>query len=900
MDLEKWKIIKGLFSTAIELAPHKRGAILEGVSSEIRLEVEQLLAAHEENGGFIEEPAIVHEGLAEPAADDPFIGKTVGNYLITEKIGSGGMGLVFLAERKDFAQKVAVKLIKRGMDSEAILKRFYLERQILSRLNHPNIAHLIDGGMTDEGQPYLVMEFVEGRPLLEFCALHKFSIREKLELFRKICTAVSFAHQNLIVHRDIKPSNVLITNDGTPKLLDFGIAKLLDADAEGTTAQIKIFTPEYASPEQLNGLPITTSTDVYSLGVVLYELLSGVRPFNSSGKSYQEIARMVLTEEPARPSSVVGGYSSFVGQTNEDSTPATNDERSGMLHDPHSTFRSLKGDIDNIILKAIRKDPERRYASVQELSEDLRRNLAGLPVSATADSRSYRFRKFVGRHKLGTAALALVLLLSGIAVSQSIVANRERARAERRLIETRKIANSLMFEVHDSLATLPGATASREILVKRAMEYLDALHQEGEENPELMRELAIAYRKVSDILGHPEFSSLGKRSDSLLYCQKAFDIHSRLLDEDPLNLDSLRELGSITETLSSAYPTTKGDWDEGLKYARISQKTLATLSEIEPTEARWKSRLAKRYNYSAFILESKHDHLAAAEDYRLSLQYTEEAIALAPDDPSVLVPAASVFSMTARRLGDVDYNDYGRTEEALVYLERALAIRTKLFERDPNNVGHKRSLAVVYDDLGVLADRRADHAAANEYFSKALVLFDEIIANDPKDIMVATNKGYNLMKHGHSLSNQGRAKEALGMQKRAVALHERWVQTDPDSVDTITTLSLSKEHLADTMFKLKSIHEARSTYEASLGDILKAYSLSKSPTYEIIIPAARLHLKLGKLKGANTRECTSAQNHFKSAYKLLDDFRQKDRLSPTNTALYEEIKTLADTFTCIG
>jgi len=426
------------------------------------------------------------------------------------------------------------------------------------------------------------------------------------------------------------------------------------------------------------------------------------------------------------------------------------------------------------------------------------------------------------------------------------------------------------------------------------MEYLDALSQESDASPELLRELAIAYRKVSDILGNPEFSSMGKRSDSLLYCQKAYDIHSRLLETDPSNIDSLKELSSLTETLSSAYPTTKGDWDEGLKYARISQQIHLKLSELEPTDAKWKSRLAKRYNYSAFILESKHDHLAAAEDYKKSLQYTEEAIALAPDDPAVLVPAASVFSMTARRFADVDYNDYGRIDEALVFLQKALAIRLKLIERDPNNVGHKRSLAVVYDDLGVLATRMKEYAKADDYFEKGLVLFNEILDKDPNDIMVGANKAYNLMKYGYSLSLQGRKAQALVRQKEAVALHERWMQNDPESVETVTTASQSKEHLADTLLEMGRTEEARTMYQESLNLLEKATTLSKSPTAEIIIPAARHHLKLGKIKQTAPAQCRSAQAHFRAGFDLLDAFKRIDRLSPTNEALYQDLKALAD------
>src|SRR5436190_7572237 len=310
----KWAQLKEIFSAAVELEPQDRDAFLrEACTTDERLlkEVSALLAAHEAAGDFIQQPALVDVGLM--TSDDidrsaASTGQHIGSYQIIRELGRGGMGAVYLAARADelFDKQVALKLIKRGMDSDAIIKRFVIERQILANLDHPNIARLIDGGTTDDGLPYFVLEYVEGMSITRYCDEHKVNTTERLKLFRQVCAAVEFAHQNLIVHRDLKPSNILVTEDGTPKVLDFGIAKRLSADwsgtVEATETVARLLTPEYASPEQLRGEILTTTSDVYSLGVLLYELLSGHRPFSLASRSPDEAARMIVASEPVKPS----------------------------------------------------------------------------------------------------------------------------------------------------------------------------------------------------------------------------------------------------------------------------------------------------------------------------------------------------------------------------------------------------------------------------------------------------------------------------------------------------------------------------------------------------------------------------------------------------------------------
>ena len=421
MDSTRWIKIKELFMTAFDLPDDERAAFLNTCDADLRPEVERLLRAEIDAGEFINEPAVVSLGLAEEQGLDPYIGQQIDSYKIVKEIGHGGMGTVYLASRADasFDKQVALKLIKRGMDTNAVLKRFVMERRILAQLQHRFIANLLDGGSTPDGLPYFVMEHVEGLPITKFCDSQELSIDERLELFRKVCSAMSYAHQNLVIHRDIKPSNIMVTSDGVPKLLDFGIAKLLHPDwsldtNEATATMFRVLTPEYASPEQMRGGSITTTSDVYSLGVVLYELLCGMRPFKLEGRMAEEAAQIVRTEEPVKPSSAVSGRlrAPIVGNTGENPQPKTSDEnKSTTFRNPQSAIRNLKGDLDNIILKALAKEPERRYQSVQELSEDIRRHLAGLPVTATADSLGYRMAKFVKRHRTAVVAAGAVLLI---------------------------------------------------------------------------------------------------------------------------------------------------------------------------------------------------------------------------------------------------------------------------------------------------------------------------------------------------------------------------------------------------------------------------------------------------------------------------------------------------------
>ncbi len=419
MHPERWRLIDELFHAAVELPPNKRRDFLEGACGgdvSLGAEIQKLIDGSDRAGSFIETPPALDETtLALPESEtEPLAGLRLGAYKVIREIGRGGMGTVYLAARADeeFRKQVAVKLVTAGFDHESIIRRFRNERQILAGLDHPNIARLLDGGTTESGAPYFVMEYVQGQTIREYCDTHRLTTLERLKLFRTVCSAVHFAHQNQIVHRDIKPANILVTADGTAKLLDFGVAKLLSPIAQAgevTETISRALTPEYASPEQARGETITTASDVYSLGVLLYELLTGHRPYSVAGRSLIEIIEAICEQEPTKPSMVIGRTVTSPGASGNTGviTPEAVSKARGS--EPHRLRRELEGDLDNIVLKALRKEPQRRYASVEQFSEDIQRYFEHLPVIARQDTLSYRTSKFIARQKAGVSAATLVV-----------------------------------------------------------------------------------------------------------------------------------------------------------------------------------------------------------------------------------------------------------------------------------------------------------------------------------------------------------------------------------------------------------------------------------------------------------------------------------------------------------
>ena len=523
MQSERWQRIEDIFHSALDCAPGQRPAFLDsacGGDTGLRREVESLLALND-SSGFTNASAL-EEGISslERRNQKMTEGRRIGSYRVLREIGRGGMGNVYLAARADdeFQKLVAVKVIRRGLDNDEIIERFRSERQILATLDHPNITRLLDGGTTEDGLPYFVMEYIEGEPIDVYCDRHRLNITERLKLFQGVCAAVRYAHQNLVVHRDIKPGNVLVTKEGVPRLLDFGIAKLLasGANSNQTAATARLLTPEYASPEQVRGEPITIASDVYSLGVLLYVLLTGRRPYRQSMSSPAEIERSICEEEPERPSAAV--------LRQEAEPDAARQVAEGT---PDKLRRRFEGDLDNIVLKALRKEPHRRYTSVEQFSEDINRHLGNLPVMARPDTRRYRITKFIQRNKAGVAAAALIflILIAGLAAVswQAHIARLEQAKAAR--------INAFLQEMI-SYSAVTGSSANRKGRDATVADMLDDAVQRVE--TELKDQPEVRAEMLGTIGG--AYMSLAKYDASLRYLQEAYDLDLKLYGPHSLQI----------------------------------------------------------------------------------------------------------------------------------------------------------------------------------------------------------------------------------------------------------------------------------------------------------------------------------------------------------------------------
>ena len=491
-SLERRRQIDRIFAEALEQPDEELTAFLDrvcGDDSELRFRVDALLA-DDESDTLLQTAGAASESLMRRLASDlsheteSVEGSLIGPYRIDRELGRGGMAVVYLADRADgaFDQQVAIKLIQTGLDSEERIHRFLTERQILAGLKHPYIAHLLDGGLTDQGRPYFAMEYVAGRPIDRFVIDRKLSIPDRLRLFVKVGEAIQAAHQRLVVHRDIKPSNILVNQDGDPKLLDFGIAKLLAPDHDHRTrTSVKLLTPEYASPEQVLGEPITTATDVYQLGVLLYLLITGRNPQDLTGASLMEIHRVVCEKEPSRPSTVV--MSDTIDTAGQ-----------GLILKPRRLRRQIQGDLDTVVLKALRKNPAERYGSVAQMVEDVERYLDGRPISARAPSLSYRLRKLVSRYKLATASVVLVL---GMTVFYTSWLSVERTRAQEAAERAEQMADALVNVLDFDLYTARGGRITVQELLDRSISKIE---QDLEDHPEIQYRLrnlmADAYQKL--------------------------------------------------------------------------------------------------------------------------------------------------------------------------------------------------------------------------------------------------------------------------------------------------------------------------------------------------------------------------------------------------------------------
>ena len=696
MDSERWSQIQSLFEAVLEQDPPKRITFLKAACKddlELYKEVSSLLESDQQINSFIDGQALDSVTISGKMLEETRLeGKEVGPYRLLKKLGQGGMGVVYLAERADgqFEQQVALKLIKRGMDSETIIQRFLAERQILARLDHPNIARLLDGGITEDGLPYFAMEYVEGVPLIPYCNVKKASIEERLALFGEICKTVHYAHRNLIVHRDLKPGNILVNREGQVKLLDFGIARVLSNDEHEaqtifTQAGQRVLTPEYAAPEQVSGGVITIQTDVYALGVILYELLTGIRPLKITSHSPAEVEHIIRHETPTKPSNVV---------SNNDQIADTHTLQ------PERLQKKLKGDLDTICLKSLQKEPARRYSSADEFRLDIERHLSGLPVTAQPDSLSYRLNKFYVRQKSGIiAALLILLVIASIITLYTIRLSRATEIAQQEAGKAEQTATFLasLFESANPLVAQGDTLNARHMLEAGASRVAEELADQPEVQASLLTIIGDAYNglglypKAEQHFQEAfEFtaSTKGKASEeAALLTQRMADIRHSLSDFP--GADSLQRL--TLEIQQALY---------GEEHPEIA----ATLLKMAST-----NRSVGNYDVAIPLYEQ-----AVAMNEKL----------LPKDDPEL--------GWSINNLGWAYYN-VGKYEEAIAAYERAEFLqRTHLGENHPD-------LGFTLNNYGGLLYTRGNYDKGEEKLLESLDIRRGLYGEEHPETMQSLN-----------------------------------------------------------------------------------------------------------------------------------------------------------------
>jgi len=749
---DDWHLVKELFEAARGLSAGERETLLaaRAAGPEVRAEVEALLRTYDEAPDFLDGavPEMAGEALSA-ALEQSQAGRRVGPWRLLRESGRGGMGVVWEAERADheYEQRAAVKFLQWSVMGEWEVSRFKEERQILARLEHPGIARLLDGGTAEDGRPYLAMEYVDGEPLDAWCDRRKLNVRARLHLFLEVCAAVEYAHRHLVVHRDLKPSNMLVTAEGAVKLLDFGIARLLPAAGGGTAAPteagMRLLTPEFASPEQVRGEAVTTASDVYSLGVVLYVLLTGRKPLTLETLGPLEAMRAVCDQEPQLPSTVA----------------------------PPQRARQLGGELDAIVLQALRKPPEDRYPDVSALIADIRAWLEGNPVKAHPPSLWYRARKLVGRHKVSAAAvlLAALSLVAGTAVAawQAHVAGRERVRAENRFEQVRRFSRALLFELHDAIRNLPGATPARHVMLARATELLDGLARDAGKDASLKLELAVGYRRLGNVQGGLFSDNLGYADRALESFRKAARLSQEVLAAEPGNLEAEIVLAGACDDLTGVYLARRELQEADRWYER--HRDVAMRIEVEhPEDRRARTEVASSYSALAFYRSQRDDLNGARDLYR---QAVERFAALVKDgyQPREL---RSQYAFALKRLGAIHIVQR-RLEEAERCYREALAMEDARVAAAPGEVRPKLDRSLTLSDLALTCKLRGDRARAAELYEQVLAVRKEALAADPGNVrnMVLTASAAGYLSDVYSLL--GRHTVAVELGREAVRLRDR-------------------------------------------------------------------------------------------------------------------------------
>jgi serine/threonine protein kinase len=866
MTPERWEQVSEAMEKALHLSPAQRQDYLAEIAHsdpELLQELESLLASHREAGaGFLNTPALQTARDDEVAQPRKFLGQRLGAYQIVELIGVGGMGEVYRAFRADdqYRMQVALKVVPGGHDSSFVFRRFKNERQILASLDHPNIAHLLDGGTTEEGAPYFVMELIEGESIDRYCDHHKLGISDRLKLFLQVCSAVQFAHQRLIIHRDIKPSNILVTAGGMPKLLDFGIAKILDPSAatdgfEPTLTQFRALTPSYASPEQIEGEPITTASDVYSLGVVLYELLTGQHPYQVAGDTAEKIARAACETEPKKPSSVAREAGRPASAENLESAISSSVP---IAREAEKLRKGLRGDLDNIILMALRKEPQRRYSSVELFSQDIRRHLENLPVSARNDTVAYRVSKFARRHKAGIAAAVIVMVALLLGMGMTL---QQKRRADRRFNDVRKLANSLIFEIHDSIQNLPGATPARKLLLDRALQYLDSLSKEAGGDISLQRELAAGYLRIGMVQGSTIDASLGQTDEALSNLRKAVAIREAIAKANPNNTDDQLNLAIAYRNLARVL---RG---AGKLEARapIDQALAVTerLSKHAPASLEVEKERSGEYDVLANIQDEAGDHVGSLETVKKAFAIVRDLLKMNPQDRS-LKHGAAIYTV---EIG-LELTELGLRTEALQFFKTGLELFESL-AKDQNDARSRRELAVATGLHGGVLLMNGDAAGALEANQRSLAVIDSMAKADPQNVTLQLDTAGARLAIGEDLLNADRYAEAEAMFRRAIQTHDDVLARNPADQQVPQYRGYTEIWLGEALARTGRAEAALESYHKGIHDLESLVAVTPDGRSDVATGYARLAMLWQRSPVRKTPKLLTAK-----LSRLLDRWRR--------------------------
>ena len=795
-DPDFWARVDEVFMAAVELDGDAaaRAALIEarcGGDEPLLAEVRSLLSAHEQSGGFLRPPP------GDAPADTTTLGTVVGAYRLTAKLGEGGMGDVYRAERADglFGHAVALKVTRSSVIDPAAAARFATERQILATLHHPHIVTLLDGGTLADGRAYLVMELVDGVPITKYCTDRGLGLEERLALFRQVCAAAHYAHRHAIVHRDLKPANVLVTPDGVVKVLDFGVAKLLAAEtADGQTVPGLMpgpLTPNYASPEQLRGLPVTTASDVYALGVMLYELVAGGRPYETTGQPLDKVIDLVVRTEPPRPSSA----------------PVRADRPLPWDR------RQLRGDLDAIALKALAKEPEARYASAEQLADDIGRFVDGQPVMAREPSAWYVLRKLAGRHRLaaavGAVALAAILGASGVAVWQRQVAERQRARAEARFADTRALANTVIFKVYDAITPLPGSTPVRKTLVEESLKYLERLQRDTAGDDYLLRfELASAYQRIGMVLGDPQIANLGDREGAIKALRQGEALIARQAQHPEAPLDTVDRYIGIERQLSVLYTIT------GRK-AEAQAATAAALQRAEQLYARDPHLTRARQMLANALFEQAWN---LGNDPKQSLPVWQRAAGLydgllaeKPDDLSRVRNVALVEKYMGGQLQDTD------RAASIRHYQRAFDLDSTRLAKFPADPQVQLDVAIDLSNLAIVFEDRREYDRALALRARSTEMRRALADADPQNVLARNRLGRSLQAQAWTEQRTGHPDLALAHAREAVDLALATFRVASDTVD--------RGELAESLAALGFIQRDHGDHDGSCRTLREAMTL---------------------------------------------------------------------------